>query len=124
MEAIVELFVKTYGILGLFVAAPFAATVFLWRDHIKTRDEHAKELVSLHKEFAVTLAIANDRIVNAQEQRMGDVQLVRDKLMEMVIEQTATSRETNLALEKVGDFLALHQSEEHQKTQKLLKERT
>lgn len=132
MDALFELIIKTYGLVGLLIAAPFVAAVYLWRDNVKIRTDYSsaistlhashaniiaalnserhKELVEANAERLKQLSESNDKVVKAQEQRVADAQAVRDKLVDMISEQAAMNRETNVVLDRVGDFLATKQN--------------
>lgn len=117
MGELLDLIYKSYGLIGLLIAAPFVASVYLWKDNIKLRSDTAVQLAELNKlriadteKFAISLSAVNDKIVKAQEQRVIDAQSITTKLVDIISEQSAMNRETNLALERVGDFLASNQS--------------
>jgi len=117
MGELLDLIYKSYGLIGLLIAAPFVASVYLWKDNIKLRSDTALQLAELNKlriadteKFAISLSAVNDKIVKAQEQRVIDAQSITTKLVDIISEQSAMNRETNLALERVGDFLASNQN--------------
>lgn len=85
MEDIIQLVTKTYGIAGLIMLSPFAAVVFLWRYSIAQAAELAK----------------------VNEQRIADAKAISEKLLMMVKEQSTLNQQTNSALERVGDVMAL-----------------
>ena len=85
MEDLLQLIVKTYGLAGLIMLSPFIAVVFLWRHNIS----QAKEIARIN------------------EQRVQDSKAISDKLMVIVGEQSGLNKETNMALERVGDMMSV-----------------
>lgn len=83
MDELFQLFAKTYGIAGLLVLAPFIGIFYLWRQNVK-----------LHKSVG-----------DVQEKRIEDAKAISTKLMEIVEEQGAQNRESNIALDQVRDLL-------------------
>lgn len=119
MEAIVELILKTYGIAGLIMISPAIAAVALWRHSVTVQTEHDKALAEVNKlriedaeKHAALLAAANDKVVKAQEQRVQDANSVRDKLVDLMTQQTAASQDVYTALDRVCDFLADHEDKQ------------
>ena len=124
MNEIVELVAKTYGIVGLLILAPVAATVYLWKyvinlqktltekdaEYIKQVIEvtrkNIEDLNKLHQSRLDDILKANLQVLSVQEKRVTDAQEVVGRLVTMISEQTAMNTETNLALERVGDFIA------------------
>lgn len=86
MEEIITLIAKTYGLVGLLLAAPLVACVFLWREN-----------KALHKEVVT----AKGEATEAQKQRVADAQAVTGKLLEMTKEQASLNMETNVVLERL-----------------------
>lgn len=79
---------KTYGLIGVFLVAPMAAFVMVWRDNIKLRTEANK---------------AKNAEIDAHKLRVKDAQEVNVKLVDVIKEQNAMNSETNIALERIGD---------------------
>lgn len=96
MEEIFLLFYKTYGLIGLVILAPFIACIYLWREN-----------KAIHKETARQVQLANDRVSSALQQRVVDAQAITNKLVEIVSEQAAVNKETNLALDRLETKLAV-----------------
>jgi hypothetical protein len=94
MEELIQLISKTYGIVGLLILAPVVALGFLYKDHRKLIHSNAKQVEDWET-----------RIAQVQEQRVKDAQEVTKKLMEIVGEQSSLSKETNLALDRIGEVL-------------------
>jgi len=116
MEKIVQLVMETYGVAGLVMLSPFAAVVVLWRENLRiqkdAKDSETKYRTSCtdcDKAYADKLASINDKLVSAHEQRVKDAQAITSKMVEMVAEQSAMNRETNLALDRVGDLMSVIQ---------------
>lgn len=96
MEEILLLVYKTYGLIGLIILSPFVACIYLWREN-----------KNLHASAARQVQQANDRVAAAIQQRVVDAQSITNKLVEIVSEQSAVNRETNLALDRLEDKLAV-----------------
>lgn len=105
MEKIVQLVMETYGIAGLIMLSPFVAVAALWRE----RSSQSDKFETAKKSYDDKLAAVNDRLVAAHEQRVKDAQAITGKMVEMVAEQSAMNRETNLALDRVGDLMSVIQ---------------
>lgn len=96
MEEVLTLIYKTYGLVGLAIIAPFVACVYLWREN-----------KAIHKETAKQLQATNDRIASALQQRVVDAQSITNKLIEIISEQSAVNKETNLALDRLETKLKI-----------------
>lgn len=90
MEEVIQLIAKTYGIAGLIMLSPFVAVVFVWRHSIL----QGKELSRIN------------------EQRVVEARAIIDKLIIIVGEQSALNKETNIALERVGDMMSIMTSQQ------------
>ncbi len=115
MQELVDAIIKSYGLIGLFMVAPVAATVVLWKYIERTQKNHKAELAAVNsarikdaERFSQTWGEMTDRVVRAHEQRVVDAQSISMKLMEMASEQAAMTRETNIALDRIGDLLSTH----------------
>jgi predicted sugar kinase len=95
VEELFQLIIKSYGLLGLVMLSPFVALKFMW--------SHAKDLQK-------DLKAANERINETHSRRVEDSKEIADKLMEMIKEHAELSKETNIALERVGDMLSVLQN--------------
>lgn len=88
MEEIGLLITKTYGIAGLIMLSPFAALIFLWKHYtstIKAKDAVIKEL---------------------SDKRVDDAQKITDRLIDITSSTREFNKETNMALERVGDLMS------------------
>lgn len=83
MEELVQLVIKSYGLVGLFILAPMVALSYLWRRNNKLDAD----------------------ISRIQELRVNDAKAIAEKMMEIAIEQSATSKETSIALDQVRELL-------------------
>lgn len=83
MEELIQLVVKSYGIVGLFLLAPMVGIVYLWRRNNKLDADMSR----------------------IQELRVNDAKAVSDKMMEIVVEQAGLNKETNIALDQVRELL-------------------
>lgn len=95
MEQLFELIFKSYGIVGLIIISPLVALKFMWT-HLK--------------EVQVQLQTANERVNETHSRRVEDAKEIAGKLMAMIAEHAELSKETNMALEKVGDMLTVLQN--------------
>ena len=95
MEQLFELVFKSYGIVGLIILAPLVALKYMWN--------HAKDLQA-------QLQVANERVNETHSRRVEDAKEIGGKLMVMMGEHASLSKETNMALEKVGDMLTVLQN--------------
>lgn len=95
MDEIVKLIAKSYGIIGLVLLSPFAAVFFLW--------QHVQKLQGKHE-------LALDKVNETHLKRVDDAKQVTDKLMVMVQEHAELAKETNVALDRVGDALVIIQA--------------
>jgi hypothetical protein len=95
VEELVQLVFKTYGIVGLLLIAPLVALKFMWN--------HTRDL-------QVQLQAASDRVNGVHDQRVKDAKEIAEKLMDMIQEHAALSKETNMALDRVGDMLSILQN--------------
>lgn len=94
MEELLTLIYKTYGLVGILLVMPLVACIYLW-----------KENKGLHRESSASIQAANDRVAAAIQQRVVDAQSITNKLVEIVSEQAATNKETNIALSNLEDRL-------------------
>jgi hypothetical protein len=85
MEDLAQLILRTYGLVGLIILSPFIALVVLWRANVALQ----KSITAL------------------QEARIEDTKGISDRLITIVAEQSSLNKETNMALERVGDMLAV-----------------
>lgn len=116
MEKLFQLVMETYGIAGVIMLSPFVAVIAMWRENSKLHaDAEAASMKYMatckecDKTYAASLQAVNDRLVKAHEQRVVDAQAITAKMVEMVAEQSAMNRETNLALDRVGDLMSMIQ---------------
>jgi len=95
VDELLKLIMNTYGIVGLIILSPLVALKFMW--------EHSKDLQK-------QLQAANERVNETHSRRVEDAKEVGGKLMEMIGEHAELSKETNMALERVGDMLSVLQN--------------
>lgn len=99
MDEIIALIVKTHGLVGVVFIAPYAAAVYLWANTLRLN----KDLVLTAKE----LAGSKNEVIEAQKQRVQDAQMISEKLMVLVSEQSGLNKETNIALDQVREMLMM-----------------
>lgn len=102
MEEFVNLIVKTYGLFGLILVAPVVAMVWLWRDNVRLNNEMRK----MAESYADRVDALGQRVVAAQEKRVDDSHQIAEQLVEMIGEHTGAQKETNLALDRIGDMVS------------------
>lgn len=90
MDELIQLVFKSYGIVGVIIFTPVIAVVFLWR-HNQTLQE---------------------RLQTANDKRIDDSQKISDKLMAMASEHAALAKETNIALDRIGDMMTTVQTQQ------------
>jgi hypothetical protein len=103
MEELIQLVIKSYGVIGLVMLSPFVGVWFLWKQNQKLHDT----IAALTSSSAERIVVAGDRIVEAQKQRVTDAQAIMDRLVTMVTEQSGLNKETNLALERLADLMSM-----------------
>lgn len=106
MDELIQLVVKSYGIIGLLLLSPFVAVWVLWRQNLSLHKE-ANEAEVRH---GAALAEANTKIIDAQKQRVDDAKQITDRMVMMIGEQSGLNKETNLALERLSDLMAMIQA--------------
>lgn len=84
MEELIESVQQSYGIVGVILASPLAALIYIWKDNKALQEQ----------------------VVEAQKQRVADAQNVSDKLIVMVQEQAGLAKESNIALDRLGNMLS------------------
>lgn len=114
MDELIQLITKTYGLVGLLILAPMGGLVIVYRDYRRAQAERdraerewAERLRKCEQECGERLSVVNDKVIGAQLQRVADAQAVTSKLVELVSDQSALNRETNLALESIGNTLTV-----------------
>jgi len=106
MEEIIQLVVKSYGVIGLVMLSPFVGVWFLWKQNQKLHDQ----IAALTQASSERLVAAGEKVVAAQQQRVVDAQAIMERLVTMVTEQSGLNKETNLALERVSDLMSMMSS--------------
>ena len=87
MEDLLQLVLKSYGLVGVMLLLPVAACVVLWRQNL-----------ALHAEVVSQSNVALD----AQKQRSLDQERMTEKLLDVIKEQTELNTEINGVLSRVG----------------------
>ena len=103
MEELIHAIVKSYGIIGLFMAAPLVAVVWLWRDNVRLNNE----MRLMAAEYAKQIDAMGQRVVAAQEKRVDDSHNLNTQLVEMIAEHAASAKESTLALDRIGDMVSM-----------------
>jgi hypothetical protein len=84
MEELIKSVQQSYGLVGVILASPLAGLIYIWRDNKALQEQ----------------------VVEAQKQRVVDAQQVADKLIMMIQEQAGLAKETNIALDRLGNMLS------------------
>jgi hypothetical protein len=103
MEELLQAITKSYGIIGLFMAAPIVAVVFLWRDNVRLNDA----IRAMAASYAERIDSMGQRVVAAQEKRVDDVHGLNTQLVTMISEHAASSKETTIALDRMADMVSM-----------------
>lgn len=103
MEEIIQIILKSYGLVGIVLLAPYAGIFFLWKELKKTLQEKAKD----SKAHAEAISSYGERIVEAHKLRVQDAQSISDRLIALSSEHSSLSKETNMALDRLGDLMTL-----------------
>lgn len=103
MEEVLLLILKTYGIVGVIILLPYAGMVYLWR-YIQRQHKNALEQAERYSKFADE---AGNRVSVVQEKRISDAQGLSNKLMDLMTERSSLDKETNLALDRIGDMVSM-----------------
>jgi len=96
MDELFTLIYKSYGLVGILVISPVVACIYIWREN-----------KALHLATARQIAASHERVASALQQRVTDAQSITNKLVEIVSEQAAVNKETNLALDRLETKLAV-----------------
>lgn len=95
MEELLNLILKTYGLVGVLILLPAIACVFLFRQN---RELHAEVVAQTN----LALEAQKDRTKD-QQVRVADTERMMEKLLEIVREQTALNTEINGVLTRLSD---------------------
>lgn len=95
MEELFNLVLKSYGIVGVLVLLPAAASVVLWKQN---KELHAEVVAQTN----LALEAQKDRTKD-QQARVADTERMMEKVVEIVREQTALNTEINGVLSRLGD---------------------
>lgn len=84
MEELFKSVQQSYGLVGVILVSPLAGLIYIWRDNKNLQEQ----------------------VIEAQKQRVTDAQAVTDKLIVMIQEQAGLAKETNIALDRLGNMLS------------------
>lgn len=107
MSELLQAIEKSYGILGLLIVAPFVAVYYQWNELKRLQSDRLAD----NKQFTSIIVDMNDKAIRAHELRVTDLQAINSTLIGLVRESSASAKETNLSLERVGDLLTQHQKD-------------
>lgn len=95
MDKLYQLIMDTYGIAGIITLSPLIGVVML-----------AREVRRLTDELVKTTTTWSEKVSAAQQARIDDSKAISDRLMQVVTEQAALNKETNIALDRIGDAMS------------------
>lgn len=98
MDEIIQLIIKTYGIVGIILLIPLFGIGWVYKDNRKMSKEHDKDIKILTQTW-------EDRLERLHNQRVMDAQAITAKLVEIVSEQSGLNKETNLALSRISETM-------------------
>lgn len=101
MDEIIQLIIKSYGLIGIFLVLPLVACYFLWKENKRL----TLQIQASHDDAAKKIQECNDRIIEALKTRVADAQAISGKLMEMTSEQTASNKEFISALDRLTEII-------------------
>lgn len=95
MDHLLDLVVRTYGIVGIIILAPYFACGFMWREiraqAVKIEDKN-KELL--------------DKLTDLQNKRLDDAKHLATKMADVSQAQSLSSSETNMTLQRISDIIS------------------
>jgi hypothetical protein len=100
--SVIELITKTYGLVGLLMLSPIMACIFLFRENQKLHKEQLDAMTTL----ANAIQTSNELALEAQKMRVTDAQSVAQKLLDAMMKQTETNKETNIVLNLLNQELS------------------
>lgn len=95
MDELLTLVLKTYGLVGVLILLPAAASIVLWRQN-----------KALHEEVVSQTNLALDaqkERTKDQQTRVADTERMMEKLLEIVKEQTALNTEINGVMSRLSE---------------------
>jgi len=102
MDSFLKLMIDSYGLFGLLLAAPVVGMIWLWRDTVRLNTEMRK----MQDEFAKRQDDMGQRVAATQEKRVDDSHKIATQLVDIISEHAAAQKETNLALDRIGDMVS------------------
>lgn len=103
MEELIQAVLKSYGLVGVFMVSPVAATVYLWRENTRLNNK----LQDMAERFSTQMDSMGQRVVAAQEKRIEDSARITVQLIQMVSESVGSAKDTAVALDRVGDMVSM-----------------
>lgn len=103
MDELFQLIVKSYGVVGVIILSPMISTIYLWKENQKLHEK----MLNLTGEHAKGIEGVGERITEVQDKRIADAQGIMTKLMDLVSAQSGLNKETNLALDRIGDMITM-----------------
>jgi hypothetical protein len=101
VDEIIQLIIKSYGLIGLFLILPLLACYFLWKENKRI----TQQLQDIHEDAARKIQACNDRIIEAHKIRVTDAQAVSSRVMELSSEQTSGNKEYISALDRLTSII-------------------
>lgn len=101
MEELVQLIVKSYGIVGLFMLSPLVGIVYVWKHSHKIQQDSDSKIKELQEKLNKT-----------NEDRVNDLKEMSERLLKVISSNTSTISETNMLLERLGDYMSSQMKKE------------
>lgn len=95
MEELVQLIVKSYGVVGLIMLSPLVGIVYVWR--------HSHQIQSAAD---TERAKMQESLNQVNEKRVNDLKEISERLVKVISTNTSTTAETNILLERLGSYLS------------------
>lgn len=105
MEELVQLIVKTYGIVGIILLTPTVGCVFLWRHYIHKERLHSESEKQWSEKIEQLGKGHSEKIESLQQKRIDDVKALSDAVQKIATEQSGMNRETNMLMERINETL-------------------
>lgn len=103
MDELIQAVLKSYGLVGIFMVSPVAATVYLWLENRRLYNKMQDQA----EKFAQQIDSMGQRVVATQDKRIDDSARITSQLVQMVTESVGSAKDTAVALDRVGDMVSM-----------------
>jgi hypothetical protein len=103
MDELIQAVLKSYGLVGVFMVSPVAATVYLWLENRRLNTK----MQDMSEKFSNQIDSMGQRVVAAQDKRIEDSARITTQLVQMVTESVGSAKDTAVALDRVGDMVSM-----------------